>query len=311
MGLAEAPAPYSALVRLRARYIPRAQSVVPVELYVGDPPVLIDGCVIEELAWGWGATADKGLLTTADAGGGTFTFYDPERRFDPANYDNPTRIGTRVTLKVGGVPAFTGRVDDITHDLLTATIAVVDDINALAAVQFVETAVPAETSAARVGRILDLANWPAASRDITAGGVNLQAGTVAADAWSELVEADRNELGALWMRPDGVIAYRPRTAAWVPNPPVQMTFGCPPSDAGLLDIATRSDQANVVNVLTAARRTGTARTVTDSTSLASFGRHSHVQNDLELADDVTRDAWQDFYLRRQAAPVRGISGFTT
>jgi len=90
-----------------------------------------------------------------------------------------------------------------------------------------------------------------------------------------------------------------------------MVFGCPPSDAYLIELETRGDQSNLVNILTASRRGGTARTVTDSTSLASFGRHTHVQNDLELADDATRDLWQDFYLRRQATPVRGVGGFVS
>jgi hypothetical protein len=51
--------------------------------------------------------------------------------------------------------------------------------------------------------------------------------------------------------------------------------------------------------------------VTDSASLTSYGRHTHVQNDLELADDATRDLWEDFYLRRQATPVRGVAGFAS
>ena len=49
---------------------------------------------------------------------------------------------------------------------------------------------------------------------ITTGGVNLQAGTVAADAWSELVEVNRNELGALWVGYDGKVYWRPRSLAW-------------------------------------------------------------------------------------------------
>jgi hypothetical protein len=90
-----------------------------------------------------------------------------------------------------------------------------------------------------------------------------------------------------------------------------MTVGCPPSDVPLVALATRGDQSDLVNVLAAARRGGTQRTVTDTSSLATYGRHSHVQNDLELSTDVFRDAWQDFYLRRQAAPVRGVGGFAS
>jgi hypothetical protein len=299
-------------VRIRSRYIGDRDATVGVAIYVGEPPLLLDNCVVEEVSWSWASTSDNGVVTVADAGGGTLTLYDPDRRFDPANdqaTDPLTKIGTRVQVIVAGVPAFTGRVDDVAHDLTTAQVALVDDISALASVQFVETAVPAETAAARIGRILDLAAWPAAKRDVTAGGVNLQAGTVAADAWSELVEVNRNELGALWVRPDGAVAFRPRATAWAQNPTAQMTFGCPPSDVPLVALATRGDQSDLVNVLSAARRTGTQRTVTDALSLSTFGRHSHVQNDLEVASDPLRDAWQDFYLRRQAQPIRGVGGF--
>ena len=302
----------SATVSLRSRFIDVRDSTVPVALYLGQPPILIDGCVIVDISWSWGASADRGVLTVADAGGGSIRLYDPERRFDPTNDESDaidlTTIGTRVQVWVAGVPAFTGRLDDIDHDLEVASIKVTDDVAALAAVQFTETNVPAETASARVVRILDLAAWPASLRDVTAGGVTLQAGTVAADAWSELVEVTRNELGALWLKPDGTLAWRPRANAWAATAPA-MVFGCPPSDVPLIALQTGADQSNLVNVLTASRRTGTARTVTDSPSLGRYGRHSHVQNDLEMSTDVARDAWQDFYLRRQATPARGVSGF--
>src|SRR5262245_24286314 len=154
------PAEASSLVRLRSRYLWARDSTVTVALYVGELPVLVDGCVIESITWGWGASSDAGVLTTADAGGGTITLYDPDRRFDPTNEESGaiiTDIGTRIQVVVAGVPAFTGRVDDLDHDLITARISVVDDVNALAAVQFVETSVPAEAASARIGRILDLA----------------------------------------------------------------------------------------------------------------------------------------------------------
>jgi hypothetical protein len=78
----------------------------------------------------------------------------------------------------------------------------------------------------------------------------------------------------------------------------------------LISLATRGDQADLVNVLAAARRGGTQTVVQDQTSLAAFGRHSHVQNDLELAADGDRDLWSAFYLTRQAYPVHGIAGFS-
>src|SRR5262245_55490824 len=97
------PPERSATVQIRWPYLRAADSLIPVALYIGEPPVLVDGCVIEEITWGWAAAADAGVLTVADAGGGTIKLYDPQRRFDPANYDNATRVGTRVTITLNGV----------------------------------------------------------------------------------------------------------------------------------------------------------------------------------------------------------------
>ena len=309
----DAPAPTfdegarSTTVRIRSRYLTARDAAVPVSIWLGEPPVLLNGCEVIELSFSWGAGSDQGVITNVDAGSGTLRLYDPERYYDPT-VSTIVRIGTPVRVSLAGVPAFRGRVDDIDHDLVVATFALVDDISALAAVQFVETNVPAETSSARVTRILDLAGWPADRRDITAGGVALQAGTVSQEAWTELVEVARNELGAVYMRPDGAVAFRPRAAAWAGGAPA-MTFGCPPSDAYLTDLGTRGDISALVNYLSTSRRTGTARVLSDAASIATFGVHSYVQNDLELAADGDRDLWQDFYLRRQKDPVRGIGGF--
>ena len=90
-----------------------------------------------------------------------------------------------------------------------------------------------------------------------------------------------------------------------------MTFGCLPSDAYIGSMATRGDQSDLVNVLAAARRGGTQAVSTDTSSLALYGRHSHVQNDLELATDDERDLWASFYLIRQANPAQGVAGFST
>lgn len=285
---------------------------VSVLVTVGDnPPAPIDACVILELTFGWGATSDSGVTTSADAGAGTLRLVDPLRLYDPTNAESTfAGVGTTIRVTLNGLPAFRGRVDDVQHDLEIATIALTDSVASLAAVQFVETSVPAETASARITRILDLASWPADRRDIGGGGVALQAGTVAADAWSELLDVTRNELGALWLTGEGRVAWRNRATAWAGGAPL-LTFGCPPSDAFIGELTTRADQSNLVNVLSAARATGTQATVSDDDSVLLYGRKSHVQNDLQVATDGERDLWASFYLTRQANPAVGVAGFTT
>jgi hypothetical protein len=307
MVVAERPGAFG--IRLRVPTL-REAGIVTVEVQVGEPGMALDGCQLLELTWTWGASGDNGVVTTADAGGGTIRLVDPGRLFDPTNAESTfSGIGTVIRILLNGTIAFRGRIDAVQHDLEIATLGLVDAVAALAAVQFVETNVPAETTSQRITRILDLAAWPADRRDIGPAGRALQAGTVSADAWTEVLEATRNELGALWLTPDGKVAFRDRTTAWTGGPPV-MTFGCPPSDAFIGTMQMRGDQSDLVNILSAARRTGTQATVQDTTSLALYGRHTHVQNDLELATDDERDLWSNFYLVRQANPVAGIERFT-
>ena len=245
---------------------------------------------------------------------GSIRLYDPERRFDPTNDESAelvTFIGTRVQVVVAGVPAFTGRVDDVDHDLTTATLTMSDDVAVLAAIQFTETNVPAEVASARITRLLDLASWPATHRDITAGGVALQAGTGGLGCVVRVGGGHPQRVGGLVAQ----ARWRPRMAA------AGLRVGGRDPGHGRLGVRPRTPTSSpwppapiksaLVNVLAAARRGGTQRTVTDSASLTTYGRHSHVQNDLELASDGDRDLWQDFYLRRQATPARGVAGFTT
>jgi hypothetical protein len=298
-------------LRLRVPSLRADPGTVAISVTIGTPPVPIDACAILELTFGWGAGSDVGVTTSADAGSGTLRLVDPLRLYDPTNAESTfAGIGSTVRVTINGLPAFRGRVDDVQHDLQVATITLTDGVAELAAVQFVETSVPAETASARVNRILDLASWPADRRDIGGGGVAMQAGTVASDAWSELVAVTANELGALWLTGDGKVAWRNRATAWAPGAPV-LTFGCPESDAFIGTMTMRADQGNLVNVLSASRATGTQATVSDADSLALFGRHSHVQNDLQVATDGERDLWMSFYLTRQAYPAIGVNGFST
>lgn len=297
-------------LRLRVPSLRGDPGAISVAVTIGDPvQVPVDACQILELTFALGAGADAGVVTSADAGTGTLRLVDPERLYDPTVVEG-VRIGSVIRVSLGGVPAFRGRIDDISHDLEIATLSLTDGVAELAAVAFVETNVAAESSSARITRILNLAGWPTDRRDIGAGGVSLQAGTVAADAWSELLEVTRNELGALWLTADGKVAWRARAAAWAGGAPV-LVFGCPPSDAYLGSLEMRADQSNLVNVLAAARRGGTQAVVTDSASLTKYGRHSHVQNDLELVNDGDRDLWSAFYLTRQSYPALGVAGLST
>jgi hypothetical protein len=92
-----------------------------------------------------------------------------------------------------------------------ASVACVDGTSIL-----VSSAAPAraavgagETAAARVQRIAAAALWPGAL-DVTAGGTPLQATTLAAPAWEELLAVADTDLALLWVSRAGALSYRPR-----------------------------------------------------------------------------------------------------
>jgi hypothetical protein len=66
-----------------------------------------------------------------------------------------------------------------------------------------------ESAAARVARIAAAALWPG-GYDVTAGGTPVQATTLEAPAWDELLQVADTDLGLLWITRAGALAYRPR-----------------------------------------------------------------------------------------------------
>lgn len=266
-------------------------------------------CEATSASWSWGTSDDAGVVTLPNAGSAQLRLNDPERTLDPDNIDSPLyglvdlRNPARIVL--GGWVAYTGYVDSVTHDLAVADVSLTDPVAALAAVKFPETARPAETTSARVAAILALARWPSAMQDVEGGGVPLQAGTVATDAWSDLADVTRQELGLVWVDREGVLHWRKRATAWADSPPA-LVIGCAPSDAVGSAVELGMDPDTLRNYLSLARRTGTARLFQSTPSLDAYGPYTYVQHDLEHATDGDRDLWGQFYLDRQANPARGI-----
>ena len=67
-----------------------------------------------------------------------------------------------------------------------------------------------DTAAQRVGRILDLVDWPAERRAVTPGGATLQPTELGDEAWAMLLDVADADLGLLWVRRDGALAYIPQ-----------------------------------------------------------------------------------------------------
>jgi hypothetical protein len=271
-----------------------------------------------------GASADRGPYTTPEAGSCSLTLVDPDRDLDPLNssakYAPAIRVGARIQVRLAHAELFTGRLDSIAHQLqvpeegeamgmTVATLVAYDLIAELAQVQLSETSRPQEAAAARIGAILDLAEVPADLRDLGAGGVQLQAGTVSSDAWSEVAKVTQNELGIVAVDGRGRLVFRTRDQAWAPAQPV-IHLGCADQGYPLSALTVQTARASVINRVDASRRSGHARVHEDQPSQDRYGLRGHQRHDLELGDDAGVDAWGLFILSRTAEPAQELSGAT-
>jgi hypothetical protein len=271
--------------------------------------VELDCDAILGLSFSWGATDDRGVLTVPEAGQCEILFTDPSRRYDPGNplsdLFGDLDVGTRIRVWLAANQYYHGWIEDTSHDLGVATWVAADRLARLAGVRFTETSAPAETADARVRRIFGAAS--VTTGGVTSGGLNLQAGTYATDGWSDTVKITQSELGTVWVDRLGNMQWRPRSVAWAALGAPILTLGCTPSDAELTSVEVTAGSDLLRNSVTVARRTGTARpTQTDTDSITRYQVRSHVQNDLELANDADADAWAAFMLTRQKYPPRTI-----
>ena len=157
----------------------------------------------------------------------------------------------------------------------TVTLRCVDGVAWLQAADLPElsTAVGAgDTVAARITRILDRVGWPAAQRDLDTITANtLQASTLAAAAWSDILLAADSDAGYVWFDRQGRLVYRTRGA--IPAT-ASLTFSSSSSTAGkdFTAITITRDVEQVYNSVSLARSGGTAVTIEDVDSQAVIGQ---------------------------------------
>ena len=263
--------------------------------------------VIAPLAFGAGSSAD-GVVTRWEAATAAFTMigatWDP--RSGPyvglLGPGLPVRVRWRPTGAVDWLVAFVGACDDdgFTYDPKTfqAQIAATDGTRVFAAYNGVEqnSQGGGETASARVTRIADMVAWPAGSRDITAGGVTVQATTLADEAWSMLLAVADTDLALLWLTRAGALAFRPE-AKVTPSTEITAVVGCSPPNVPpgveVIDPVNITGQQpvslrNIVSISRqAASDTDTAATVTlrDEPSISRFLAHTYQRTDLIHTDD--------------------------
>lgn len=268
-----------------------------------------------------GASRADSPLIRYEAGGGELALLNLERQYDPTNLNGPYVSGGQTQVEPMRPIIFAATYDGVDYALVTGYA---DSWNIdWAGPNWSETTVPftdafrdleednrsavaavgaGELSGARIHRILDSVGWPADKRAIDPGKVTLQATTLEGPALTELQAVADAELGALYIRGDGVIVFRERTA--VMEDPLstvsQATFGdgggaeLPYKDGGL---AFSSDTATMINRVRAQRAGGTEVVVEDLASIQKYKVKAPISgSDLLLETDSAVTDWANYLL---------------
>jgi len=248
--------------------------------------------VLEGLRFRRGSTRSQGPFWRYEVGTATVQLDNLDGRFDPLNLSGPyvsagaseirPNLPVRISATLNGTTEtmWVGVVDSVDLDYASVTYSTVelrcvDGVAFLQAADFAElsTAVGAgDTARARIERILDHVGWPAAQRDLDPVTMStMQATTMAASAWAQILLTADSDGGYVWFDRDGRIVYRTRGAvATMPS----LTFSSSSSTAGkdFVGVTISRDVDQVYNTVSLARKDGTAVTVEDVDAQATIGQ---------------------------------------
>lgn len=267
-----------------------------------------------------GGSSAEGPLVRVDAGTAQVTLFDPERIYDPLNpagpfqYGGITRLGPGVQIRIWA-EVLTGSSTITTYWLHTGTVdswseewepsptkrrAIVtssDAVKDLVALDRGEQPPvgAGDTTAQRVDRILTYYGW-SGTRNLDSSTVTEQATTLAQSAWELISRAADDEIGMIWVSPDGVLQMRNR-ATWTQTPAPVLSVGCAPT-LGLWEIAVDAQVSAAgrlfKNAAYVTRTGGTQQIVRSDTSIQLYGERDLKRTDLGHSADSVTATWGAF-----------------
>lgn len=140
----------------------------------------------------------------------------------------------------------------------------------------------------RIGRILDLAEWPSTMRDLDAGNYTHQATTLAQPIATQIRLAADSERGDLYVDARGFVTFRRAMSRYLDfrSTDVQWTIGDGAGEHNPADFTTSNDDSLVRNDVNVARTGGSMQTRRSADGEIPYLRASYVRTDLTLADDL-------------------------
>ena len=246
-----------------------------------------------------GATRFEGIYARAEAGTATVVLDNRDARFDPTNAASPYAgqiLPMRAwRIRAGAYDLWRGFADgwSLTYPPGDAvcTLTGTDGFKVLANYDGLEQGAQGagEDTGARIARVLDNADWPAADRDLDVGLTTVQATTLAQPALTEIFLTADTEAGEFYIAGNGKATFRNRAAPYTEarSTSSQVTF----AGAGLagVDLATLEvsyDDTQLANLVKIARVGGTVQAAADPDSQAAYLVRTFERSDLLMETDA-------------------------
>lgn len=213
--------------------------------------------------------ADTTYHVAARYSGGTLTVY-----VNGASDGAAALVGTPVAndyVWIGARPSdptegFEGTIDEVAFYAAAPSAARLDAHYAAMSAPW-----DGDASGARVGKVLDLVDWPSADRHLDTGISTLQATALATSALEYAQKVEETENGSLYMTGQGKVRFRERHAALKsPHNTSQATFGDGAGELGYHDIVINHDDAQVRNLARITRDGGVTQQASDATSIDDY-----------------------------------------
>jgi len=269
------------------------------------------------------------ILDKFEAGSATVVLQDDNGAFNPSNTSSPyygkilplRKItifadynGVRYTLFNGFIMQFVTRFAVGINDRSSVTLVCVDGFRMLTNLNIsaITGTAAGDLSGTRVGRLLDIANWPASQRALDAGTSTLQAdpGTANRPMLDALqTVADKSEFGAFFIDRKGVATFLSRQTLGQKAANPATIYSDDGSAIGYQGIELTHDDVLIVNDVTVTRLGGTAQQVTDATSITTYYQHSGIRPDILVQSDAESLSQAQMLLASRKDAVLHISSF--
>ncbi len=171
-----------------------------------------------------------------------------------------------------------------------------------------------ELSGARIGRLLDLAGWPAADRAIDTGQVFVTGNVQTGGALATLQAVTDVEFGQLYMSPAGQVVFEDRLHRLTSTRSTitRATFTDITSGNDRYDqVGYNDDYRTIINDARRTRTGGAEQAATDSASIGEFYRRVDSKTDLPALDDDQLLTLCQYLVGRYAQPSQRIENLDT